>query len=77
MYLYFFVVVPTGIGEGQVSLTEGAKQLKAFSELGVVERKKLLVKWLGTKVDELFPEEDSSKEEEEMGGKQQEVRLGR
>lgn len=48
-------VVPTGIGEGQVALTEGAKQLKAFADLGSAKKKKLLLKWLGTKMDKLFP----------------------
>lgn len=72
----FFIVELTRTREGQVSLTKGAKQLKAFSGLGVVE-KMLFLKWLGTIVDKLFPYEDSLKEEEEMGGQQQQVNPGR
>lgn len=58
-----FAVVLTGIEKGRVNLTAGAKQLKTLAELGVVEKKKLLVKRLRPKVDKLFQEEESSEEE--------------
>lgn len=48
----FILVVPTRIGKGRVSLTDSAKELKVFSEIASIEKKKLLVKRLGTKVDE-------------------------
>lgn len=45
--------------------------MKAFSDLGVVDMNKLLVKQLCIKVDTLFPKEESSEEEEIFGQQQQ------
>lgn len=66
-------MVLTGIGEGKVTVTEGPKILRKFAELPSFEKKKLLVKLLDAKVDELLPEEEE--EDEEMADNQQKKAL--
>lgn len=55
-------MVSIGIDEGKGTLTKGAKTLKKFTKLPSIEKKKLLVNHLGTKVDELFLEKEEGVE---------------
>lgn len=57
----FLAVLSTGRGEGWVALIVEAKRLKKFADLSALEKKKLLVGYLGIRVDNLFLEEDTTK----------------
>lgn len=57
-----FVVVPIGVGEVKVKLIKVAETLQKFVKLSSIEKKKLVVKHLGIKVDKLFPEDDKDEE---------------
>lgn len=50
--------MPSGIGEGKLLLTDGAKSLKKFAKFHSIEKKKLVMKCMDTKVDKIIPEEE-------------------
>lgn len=59
-------MVQTGIEEGKVALTDGEKSLGKFVELPSMEKKNFFKNHLGTKVDEIFLEEEEG--DKEMAG---------
>lgn len=70
MYCHLIVVL-TRIGEGQATLTEGAKKLKEFLDLVFIVKNKLLAKHLGNNVDEPSTKEESIEDKEEMSAHHQ------